>query len=211
MCKNLTEPFILGLDFLEKQQCVVDYKQKVLKAWDVTLHLTKRLSPLSSFDASLVNTLKLPLFTEIMVPCKIIGYEFSDGSDVYVERNEALWGKHEIMRGNGVTKTFGNSVQVRMANFTPTAKCLPMGVIAAKISVLMKISVFAKGLCVDDRAYILETAPMNQDHSFEASCSEDADLLPLWEELKLNELNLNVGEKKQCMKLLKSTKKLFHC
>ena len=25
VCKNLTEPFILGLDFLQKQQCVVDY------------------------------------------------------------------------------------------------------------------------------------------------------------------------------------------
>ena len=55
VCKNLTEPFILGLDFLQKQQCVVDYKQKVLKAGDVTLHLTKRLSPSSSFDASLVE------------------------------------------------------------------------------------------------------------------------------------------------------------
>ena len=69
------------------------------------------------------------------------------------------------------------TVQVRMANFTPTAKCLPMGVIVAKISVLVKISIFAKDSCVDDCAYILETVPMNQDHSFEASCSEDADLL----------------------------------
>ena len=161
VCKNLTEPFILGLDFLQKQQCVVDYKQKVLKAGNVTLHLTKRLSPLSSFDASLVNTLKLPPFTEILVPCKIIGHEFSDGSDVYVERNEALLGKYEIMWGNGVTNTFGNSVLVRMANFTPTAKCLPLGVIVAKISV------FAKDSCVDDCAYILETVPMIQDHSFE--------------------------------------------
>ena len=76
----------------------------------------------------------------MMVPCKIIGHEFSDGSGVYVERNEALLGKYEIMCGNGVTKTFGNSVQVRMANFTPTAKCLPMGVIVAKISVLARDS-----------------------------------------------------------------------
>ena len=38
--------------------------------------------------------------------------------------------------------------------------------------------------------------PMIQDHSFEALRSEDADLLLLWEELKLNELNLNEGEKK---------------
>ena len=57
----------------------------------------------------------------------------------------------------------------------------------------------------------LETVPMNQDHSFKASCSEDADLLLLWEKLKLNESNLNEGEKKQCMKLLKSTKRPFHC
>ena len=211
VCKNLTEPFILGLDFLQKQQCVVDYKQKVLKAGDVTLHQTKRLSSLSSFNVSLVSALKLPPFTEIMVPCKIIGHECSDGSDVYVERNDTLLGKYEIMCGNGVTKTFGNSVQVRMAIFTPTAKCLPMGLIVAKISVLVKISVFAKDSCVDDCAYILETVPMIQDHFFEALCSEDADLLLLWEELKLNELNLNEGEKKQCIKLLKSTKRLFHC
>ena len=115
--KNLTKPFILGLDFLQKQQCVVDYKQKVLKAGDATLHLTKRLSPLSFFDASLANTLKLPPFIKIMVPCKIIGHEFRDGSDVYVERNEALLGKYEIMSGNGVTKTFGNFVRIRIANF----------------------------------------------------------------------------------------------
>ena len=180
---------------MQKQHCVVDYKQKVLKAGDVTLHLTKRLSPPSSFDASLVNTLKLPPFTEMMVPCKIIGHEFSDGSDVYVERNEALLGKYEIMCGNGVTKTFGNSVLVRMANFTPTAKCLPMGVIVAKIGALVKISVFAKDSCVNDCAYILETVPMIQNHSFEALRSEDADLLLLWEELKLNELNLKEGKK----------------
>ena len=146
VCNNLTEPFILSLDFLQKQQCVVDYKQKVLKAGDVTLHLTKRLSPLSFFDASLVNTLELPPFTEVMVPCKIIGHEFSDGSDVYVERNEALLGKYEIMCGNGETKTFGNLVQVRMANY-PTAKSLPMGVIVAKISVLVK-SVFLRRIHV---------------------------------------------------------------
>ena len=91
---------------MHKQHCVVNCKQTVLKAGDVTLHLTKRLSPLSSFDASLVNTVKLPPFTEIMVPCKFIGHEFSDGSDVYVERNKALLGKYEIMCGNGVTKTF---------------------------------------------------------------------------------------------------------
>ena len=115
------------------------------------------------------------------------------------------------MYGNRVTKTFGNSVQVRMADFTPTTRCLPLGVIVAKISVLVKISVFAKDSCVDDCAYILETAPMNQDNSFEASFGEDADLLLLPEELKSNELNLNEGEKKQCMKLLKSTKRLFHC
>ena len=196
-------------DFLQKQQCVVDYKQKVLIAGDVTLHLTKRLSPSSSFDASLVNTLKLPPFTEMMVPCKIIGHEFSDGSDVYVERNEALLGKYEIMCGNGVIKTFGNSVLVRMANFTPTAKCLPMGVIVAKIGALVKISVFAKDSCVDDCAYILETVPMIQDHSFEALRSEDADLLLLWEELKLNELNLNEGEKKAVHEIIKKHKKAF--
>ena len=51
-----------------------------------------------------------------------------------------------------------------------------MGVIVAKISVLVKISVFAKDSRVDDCAYILETVPMIQDHSFEASCSEDAAL-----------------------------------
>ena len=79
--------------------------------------------------------------------------------------------------GNGVTKTFGNSVLVRMANFTPTAKRLPMGVIVAKIIVLVKISVFAKDSYVDDCAYILEIVPMIQDHSFAVSCSEDADLL----------------------------------
>ena len=211
VCKNLTEPFILGLDFLQKLQCVVDYKQKILKAGDVTLHLTKRFSPPSSFDAILVNTLKLPPFTEMMVPCKIIGHEFNDGSHVHVERNEALLGKYEIMCRNGVTKTFGNSVLVRMANFTPTAKCLPMGVIVAKIGGSGEISIFAEDSCVDDCAYILETVPMIQDHSFEALRNEDADLLLLWEELKLNELNLNEGEKKQCMKLLKSTKKLFYC
>ena len=93
------------------------------------------------------------------------------------------------MYRNGMTKTFGNFVQVRMANFTPAAKCLPMGVIVAKLSVL------ARDSCVDDFAYILETVPMNQDHSFEASCSEDADLLHLLEELKLNGLNLNEREK----------------
>ena len=40
----------------------------------------------------------------MMVPRKIIGDEFSGGSDVYVERNEALLDKYKIMCGNGVTK-----------------------------------------------------------------------------------------------------------
>ena len=94
-CVKICQRCILGLDFLQKQQCVVDYKQKVLKAGDATLHTTKRLSPSSFFNASLVNTLKLPPFTKMMVLCKIIGHEFSDGSDVYVEKNETLLGKYE--------------------------------------------------------------------------------------------------------------------
>ena len=97
---------------------------------------------------------------------------------------------------NRVTKTFDKFVQIKMANFTYTPKCLPLGVIVAKISALVKISGFAKDSCVDDCAYILETVPIIQDHSLEASCSEDADLFLLWEELKLNELNLNEEEKK---------------
>ena len=82
-----------------------------------------------------------------------------------------------------MTKTFGNFVQVGMANFIPTPKCLPMGVNVAKISAFVKISVLAKDSCVDDCAYILESVPMNQNHSFEASCSEDANFLRLFEKL----------------------------
>ena len=37
-----------------------------------------------------------------------------------------LLSKYEIMCGNEVTKSFGNFVQVRMANFISTAKCLLM-------------------------------------------------------------------------------------
>ena len=44
---------------------------------------------------------------------------------------------------------------------------------------------------MDDCAYIVESVPMHQDHSFETSCCEIADFLHLLEELKLNELNLN--------------------
>ena len=84
-----------------------------------------------------------------------------------------------------------------------------MGVIVAEISVLVKISVLARDSCVDDCAYILETVPMNQDHLFEASCGEDADLLHLLEELKLKELNLNEGEKKEVHKIIKKHKKAF--
>ena len=110
------------------------------------------------------------------------------------------------MCGNGVIKTFGNVVQ--MANFTPTAKCLPMEVIIAKISVLVKISILVRDSCVDDCAYILEIVPMNQDHSFEASCSEDADFLHLLKELKLDKLNLNEG-KKALHKIIKKNKKAY--
>ena len=76
---------------------------KNLKSFGVTLLITKRLSPLSSFDASLVETLKLPPFTEMMVPCKMIDPDLSDGSDVYLERNEELFGKYKIISGNEVT------------------------------------------------------------------------------------------------------------
>ena len=95
---------------------------KNLKAGNVTLHLTKGPSSFFSFDVSLVNSLILPLFIEMILRCKIIGHESSDGSGVYVERNVALLGKYEIMYGNGVTKTLGKFVQVRMANCTSTAK-----------------------------------------------------------------------------------------
>ena len=78
-----------------------------------------------------------------------------------MERNEALLSKYEIMCGNEVTKTFGNFAQVRMANFTSTAKYLPMGVIVAKISALAKICVLARDSCVDDCANILESVPMH--------------------------------------------------
>ena len=64
-----------------------------------------------------------------------------------------------------------------MVNFTSTPKCLPMGVIVAKISALVKIRVLGMDSCVDDCA--------NQDHSFEALCSENADFLLLLEKAKI--------------------------
>ena len=93
----------------------------------------------------------------MILHCKIIGHESSDDSDVYVKRNVALLGKYKIMCGNGVTKTLGKFVQVRMANCTSTAKCfLPMGVTTAKESDLVNISVLAKELCVDDIMLIFQ-------------------------------------------------------
>ena len=116
-CKNL---MYLGFGLFAETTVRSRLQAKnFLKVVDVTLHLTERLSPLSFFNASRVNILQLPSFTEIMVPCKTICNVFGDGSDVYVERNEAFLGKYDIMCGNRVTKTFGKFGQVTWSILPP--------------------------------------------------------------------------------------------
>ena len=55
--------------------------------------------------------------------CKIVGDELNEMSDVYVESNEAVFRKYNLMLGNGLTKTVDNFMQVRMAYFTSSVKC----------------------------------------------------------------------------------------
>ena len=69
--ENINETCILGIDFLQKNQCEVNYADMTLSSCGGSLPLLKAPKMKNSCDVFLIDSLVLEPLTEIDVPCKV--------------------------------------------------------------------------------------------------------------------------------------------
>ena len=199
VCKNLTEDCILGLDFLQDHQCIVDYKHKTLAAGNASVQLLRRPDSSNSIRfacASLIESLFVPPFTEIVVSCRVKD-NFSDNDVVIVERNQAFFDKYEILSASAVTKIRDHTTaQVKLANFTSIGKFLPAGTNVAKISNI------CENHC-NDCDFTLCTVSELTETPQVVNGDEDDKFSFLCDELGLNELNVSEVQRDALMAVIK--------
>ena len=93
----------------------------------------------NSCDAFLINSLVLEPLTEIDVPCKVACDEllprpgYDQQCDAVLKRHDRFFEKYEVLTANYVQTLFGNTVCVRLVNFTRETKTVPTGTNVARL------------------------------------------------------------------------------
>ena len=137
--ENINEMCILGIDFLQKNQCEVNYADMALSTCGGSLPLLKAPKMKNSCDAFLIDSLVLEPLTEIDVPCKVACDELlprpgcDQQCDAVLERHDGFFEKYEVLTANCIQTVFGNTVCVRLANFTREIRTVPAGTNVARL------------------------------------------------------------------------------
>ena len=107
-----------------------------------SLPLLKGPKMKNSCDVFLIVSLVLKPSTEIDVPCKVACDELlpRPGCDqqcvAVLERHDGFFEKYEVLTANCLQTVFGNTVCVRLANFTREIRTVPAGTNVARLVLL---------------------------------------------------------------------------
>ena len=93
----------------------------------------------NSCDVFLIDSLVLEPLTDIDVPCKVACDELlprtgcDQQCDAVLERHDGFFEKYEVLTANCAQTVFGNTVCVRLANFTRETRTVPAGTNVARL------------------------------------------------------------------------------
>nr|XP_026695860.1 uncharacterized protein LOC113475644 [Ciona intestinalis] len=122
VANDLTEDVILFMDFLEDNQCIVDYEAMTLSAGGGVVSLEHNQGTVYDCNVCLLETLKIHANTEVSLPCKINSISNFEQNDVFIERCPSFFQKYEVLTAVCVSRAIANVVGVRLASHVGTPK-----------------------------------------------------------------------------------------
>ncbi|XP_078492696.1 uncharacterized protein LOC144748353 [Ciona intestinalis] len=149
---DITHNFMLGLDFLQDQQCRLCYDAQTLSIGDCSIPLLSKPFLPNQTDICLTEDLIVPGHTEVRVSCKVWHVPNEDnvpGMPVFIERIENFTEKFDILSANCVTTC--KNASIRLANLTDENVQLTNGVriaSATPVSAMGNINRVIPGTCV---------------------------------------------------------------
>ena len=114
----------MGIDFLQKNQCEVNYADLTFSSCGSSLPLLKAPKLKNSCDVISIDLLVLKPLTEIDVLCEVVCDELlprpgcDQQCDAVLERHDGFFEKYEVLTADFVQTVFGNTVCGRLANVT---------------------------------------------------------------------------------------------
>ena len=137
VCDSISFDCILGIDFLETQECAVCYRNKVLTIDNSTVPLLDMPFKMGSRDVFLDDNIRIPPSTEVCVPAYFIHNSERrpvPSHSVLIEGRPEIMDKYGVMIGSYLTTTEGCLIQARIANLTDDDIELPEGTRIATLS-----------------------------------------------------------------------------
>ena len=129
----LSHDLILGLDFLERNQAVIDYKQGVISLADNLIAVPLFCPQIREGVVTCVETMCIPANTEMVIPVKSPTY--FDGKTILLEPIISFQFR-PVATAHSINECQGGKTVCRIGNFKPYSITLRRGMQLAKITTM---------------------------------------------------------------------------
>ena len=117
---DVTQDCLLGIDFLGKHNCTIDFNGKTIKIDKEVVALKGKNELPKVFRISLAETVVVPGHHEMILPAKFKGAECGDGVLGIVEPSPGFAKQHDLLLARVVAQPKENMLPVRVVNLSPT-------------------------------------------------------------------------------------------
>ena len=126
VASDITQECLVGVDFLSKHGCVIDFETKTVKAGGESVKINcKNSGSVECCRLSLAETVTVPGFHEMLMLARI-GVA-SDKVTGIIEPSPGFADKHAVMMARVLAEPKGDLVPVRMINSSPDPVVLYQG------------------------------------------------------------------------------------
>ena len=117
---DVTQDCLLGIDFLGKHGCKIDFEAKSLSIGSKIVNLQAKSGGNKVFRISLAETVIVPGRHEIVLHAKVKGAGCGDGLLGLVEPSPSFAKQHDLLLARVVAHPKNNTVPIRLVNPSPT-------------------------------------------------------------------------------------------
>lgn len=117
---DVTQDCLLGMDFLDKHECKINFADKTLHIGGEVAGLVSKKGRVDVFKLSLAETVVVPGRHEIIMPAVLKGDGCSADVAGIVEPSPGFTEQHDLLLARIIAQPKGNMVPVRLVNPSPT-------------------------------------------------------------------------------------------
>jgi len=117
---DITQDCLLGIDFLGKHNCKIDFDTKTIQFGREVVDLEGKSELSKVLRISLAETVVVPSHHEMVLPAKFKGAECGDGLLGLVEPSPGFAERHDLLLTQVVAQPKENMVPVHVVNLSPT-------------------------------------------------------------------------------------------